>query len=118
MQYVYLIHKENSDRYKIGVTREHPNKDKRLKSLQTGNERRLSIVHIFPTEYPFKVETILHRLWKPKKYISEDFKNLEGEWFALTQQDVDLFILECTKIENHIYFLEENSTFFDSDKHI
>jgi len=118
MSYVYLIHKEDSDRYKIGVTRKSPKETKRIKGLQTGNDKELTMIRAFPTNIPFKIETILHRVWKSKKYIPEDFKEMEGEWFKLSQQDVDQFILECTKIENHIYFLEENSTFFDPDKHI
>ena len=118
MGYVYLIHKENSDRYKIGVTRKSPKESKRLKGLQTGNDEKLSIIHAFPTEIPFKVEAIIHRMWKSKKYIPEDFKDMKGEWFKLSQQDVGRFILECTKIENNIYLLEEKSTYFKPNKHI
>lgn len=118
MGYVYLINKEGSDVYKIGVTRKSIKESSRLKSLQTGNEKKLSVLHAFSTDIPFKIETILHRAWKSKKYISEDFKNLEGEWFKLTDKDVSQFITKCTTIENNIYFLEKNSTFFEADKHI
>jgi len=107
---VYLIHKEDSDIYKIGVTRKSLKETKRVMELQTGNEKKLSIAKGFPTDIPFKIETVMHRLWKPKKYIKEDFKELEGEWFILTMEEVEQFIFECTKIENNIYFLNENST--------
>jgi len=118
MGYIYLIHKEDSDRYKIGVTRKSPKQTKRVKALQTGNDTKLSIVHAFPSEIPFKIETVLHRVWKHKKHIPENFKDLEGEWFILSQQDVDRFMHECTKIQNNIQLLEKKSTFFDPNKHI
>ena len=64
MSFVYLIGENgNEGSYKIGSTR---SKDirKRLKQLQTGNSNSLFIKSFFETDYPFKVEKMLHARYK------------------------------------------------------
>jgi hypothetical protein len=97
MGIVYLINIERTDLYKIGITRVSP--QKRLKSLQTGNPNKLVLVDYFETEIYTKIEAVMHRILKHKKYIPEDFENLMGEWFCLTFEDVRGFKQMCKNIE-------------------
>lgn len=108
MGIVYLINIERTDLYKIGTTKK-PIKD-RIKSLQTGNPINLVLMEYFESQQYKKIEKIIHRLLKPKKYIPDDFEDLKGEWFKLTFQDIFEFKILCKKIEDSIDFLAENST--------
>lgn len=101
MGYVYLICDPLSDRFKIGVTR---NKDsKRLKKLQTGNSTELFIRDMYETQWPFRLETMLH-----KKYES---KRILNEWFALDVSDVVDFQEVCKSLEATIKVMQDNPFF-------
>jgi hypothetical protein len=99
---IYLIHCKNINLYKIGIS---VNPEKRIKQLQTGTPYELSIISIYNSKYPFKVEKILHNTFVSKKTpdnFQYDFELLSGEWFNLTAEDVINFSDSCKKIEDTI----------------
>lgn len=108
MGFVYLINIEKTDLYKIGITRKTV--EERMKSLQTGNPLKLVLVDSYKSDKHQKIETIIHRRLKHKKYISEDFENLKGEWFQLTFQETLEFKKICIQIEESIVYISKNST--------
>ena len=69
MGYVYLIEDSTNDVYKIGVTRS--NSKRRLQKLQTGNSTPLQIKYLFETEYPFRLESMLHNKYQQYKVLNE-----------------------------------------------
>ncbi len=74
----------------VGMAADYPNR--RLKTMQAGNCRKLSMIYLSPMiERVSTAESKLHRLYK-KKHIS-------GEWFKLNQKDID-----------NIKFFGENKT--------
>lgn len=101
MGYVYLICDPATDRFKIGVTRDL--KSNRVKKLQTGNSTELFITDIYETEWPFRLETLLH-----KRFIN---KRVLNEWFALDINDVVGFHKICEQLENNIQTLKDNPFF-------
>jgi hypothetical protein len=103
MGYVYLIEDSDNETYKIGVTRR--NCEKRLRKLQTGNSTKLELKYIFETEYPFRLESILHNIFR-------DYKVL-NEWYALPKNIVDDFLLICQNKMDIIYIMKDkNNPFF------
>ena len=108
MGYVYLINAEKTDLYKIGITKRAP--EKRLKALQTGSPTKLILINAYQSEYYKQIETILHRMSYPKKYIEDDFEHLLGEWFKFEKRDVEEFIQKCKDIESSYKVIKENST--------
>lgn len=102
---VYLICDPDTELYKIGVTR--GSIERRMKKLQTGNGTKLHLVCSFPTEYPFRLEKMLHTKFTPK--------NVLNEWFCLSPEDVFCFEKTCFSFSEAIESLEEN-TFFN--KHL
>lgn len=99
--YVYLICDPANDTYKIGVTRDL--KSNRLIKLQTGNSTELFIIDIYETEYPFRMETMLHNKYQNKKELNE--------WFNLECYDVTHFKQTCSEIETTIKCLLDNPFF-------
>lgn len=89
-KYVYLISDSNTYNYKIGISK---NPEKRIKSLQTGNDNKLKIIHKVLCENYMKVEKALHN-----KY---SFLKINGEWFELTEEDVKIFPEICSKIDEN-----------------
>jgi len=75
--FVYLIHSENG-LHKIGKARRV---SKRLESFETAYPDKLTLIHSFESWGYSDAEEILH-----KRY---DEKNIHGEWFQLTQEDID-----------------------------
>jgi hypothetical protein len=108
MGFVYLINIERTDLYKIGITRKTV--EERMKSLQTGNPLTLTLVEKYESKIYQKIETIIHRMLKHKKYIPEDFDTLKGEWFQLTLFEALEFTKMCNQIEESINYLKEHST--------
>lgn len=100
--FIYLINIENTDLYKIGVSK---NPEKRLKSLQTANGKKLSLINSFETQFNYKLETFLHQYFSLKKKL--------GEWFILEPTDVDNFISYCEKGESIFKLLKKNNTYLD-----
>jgi hypothetical protein len=75
--YLYLILKENTNTYKIGITKKNPNL--RLKSLQTGNESILVLYYFIKSKCYTNLEVALHNEFKLNR------KN--GEWFEFDNID-------------------------------
>ncbi len=99
---IYLIYCKNIHLYKIGIS---INPEKRIKQLQTGTPYELSIISIYDSKYPFKVEKILHNTFLSKKIpdsFQYDFEWLTGEWFNLSINNVLGFCDSCKKIEDMI----------------
>lgn len=94
---VYLVGIPDEERYKIGWTRGKI--DKRISPLQTGNPKKIEVIHLFETEHYMYVET-----WMHKQFAS---KRMEGEWFELSQEDVNSFITRCNKGHNIYKSLKE-----------
>lgn len=102
MAFVYLIcDLDKVNAYKIGVTKNIVNK--RKKALQTGNSSELHICNAFETEYPYKVEAMLHHRFNTN--------NIKNEWFELTDEQALSFIDECKKCEVIINSLKDNPFF-------
>ena len=103
---VYLIGEiGNEGRYKIGSTRAK-DVNKRLKQLQTGNSSELYIKESFETEYPFKIEKMLHNHFKSS--------NLMGEWFELSESDVETFKVVCEEKMRVVESLKNNPFYFSN----
>lgn len=97
--FVYLISDlEQPNIYKIGVTTGQI--EKRMSKLQTGNSSELNICRFFKTDYPFKIENMMHR-----KYFSKKVKN---EWFELSDEEALNFNDDCRRFENIILSLKDN----------
>jgi hypothetical protein len=111
MGFVYLINIEKTSFYKIGITRNKP--EKRLKQLQTGNCEKLVLTDQYQSDVFIKIETILHRNFKHKKFKPDDFENLKGEWFEFDIDFVKNFRYICKKIEKNYLFIKENSSLFN-----
>ena len=104
MGHVYLIGEiDNPYKYKIGSTRAK-DVNHRLKQLQTGNSSELYIKESFETEYPFKLEKMLHNHFKSS--------NLIGEWFELSEADTGDFRGICEEKIRVIESLKDNPFYF------
>lgn len=71
-QCVYIIEEEGTGLYKIGVSRNPP---QRCLSLQRGNPRDLRIVHAINSDEPRATEVAIHD--------ALDEYRVSGEWFEL-----------------------------------
>ena len=101
MGYVYLIEDEYNGVYKIGVTRK--NDKKRLQKLQTGNANPLKLRHIFKTDWPFRLESMLHMKYKEYRVLNE--------WYELPEEVVNKFNEICSTQNDIIYSLKDNPFF-------
>lgn len=105
MYCVYLISSTEANgkkTYKIGRTKRDP--QIRMKELATGNHNQLEIEHVFTSRWGTKIESHLHRKYKNI--------NTSGEWFQLSDRQVDEFIAECQSQHDMFEFLLENNTWF------
>ena len=108
MGYVYLIGEVGDEgRYKIGSTRAK-DVNTRLKQLQTGNSAELYIKESYETDYPFKLEKMLHNHFKSC--------NLIGEWFTLSEADTEAFRSICDEKSKVVQCLINNPFFFKQKK--
>jgi len=101
MTKIYLIHADPENIYKIGVSK---TVKKRLKTLQTANSNKLSIVKTFQTKHNRKVETALHKYFRKNK--------VRGEWFKLSTQQVARFEERCRLYEQNFDILKEHQNPF------
>lgn len=99
MKKIYLLEcdQEEGKIYKIGVTQK--NISERIKELDNGNPKEIRVVSEYITEYPYKVEKFLHRIY--------DSKKVKGEWFKLNQNEVKGFLVMCDNAEKNFNMLEE-----------
>lgn len=94
-RYVYLL-KTPENIYKIGVAK---NVEKRIKQLQTGCADEIILVDKFLSNYPFKIESILHRRYETNK--------INGEWYGLSNENINNFQKDCTIMERNFKCLEK-----------
>lgn len=99
-KYIYLITDDIS--YKIGISKNDPNK--RLKTLQTGSANTLRIVDVFLSNYANVLEKTLHRTF--------ELEHHRGEWFNLCKEQVVMFIDICNKNEKIFDALYEDENFY------
>ena len=106
MKWIYLIKQvdiQNDVSYKIGITKNDPKK--RIKQLQTGNPSDLFLEKQFHSEHANLVESTLHRQFASN--------HIRGEWFYMTQEDVDSFVDECEKKERNFKMLKQENTWWE-----
>ena len=95
--YVYLLC--DGDKFKIGMTRQS-NIMNRVKELQTGNPNEIWVHSYFKTEYPNKIEKMMHA-----RHASSNIKN---EFFEMNISEVLNFKNECQKCEDILKALKNN----------
>ena len=99
MGYVYLLC--DGEKFKIGMTK---NKiEKRVAELQTGNPNEIWVHSYYETQYPLKIEKMMHG-----RHASSNVKN---EWFDLSVEQVVGFRKECNKCEEIIKLMKDNPFF-------
>lgn len=86
---IYLANQDGTTLYKIGVTKKDPKV--RLLELQTGNPFPLVLIESFQTNFNYKLESALHAYYSTN--------NVQSEWFELSYEQVDAFIIQCNKLE-------------------
>jgi hypothetical protein len=107
MGYVYLLLQldfEGNESYKIGITKNDPNK--RVKQLQTGNPNKISLHRKYESKNYLKVERWLHRKYQGKT-------EAKNEWRTLTDEQVFSFLNDCQEADDNIQFLLDNNSFFE-----
>jgi len=106
MGYVYLfleVDITGNEAFKIGITKNDPNK--RIKQLQTGNSRKLTLMNSYESELYLKVEQWLH-----KKYHTKT--EADNEWRSLTNEEVMSFQEDCKKADEIIQYMIANNPFY------
>jgi len=108
MGYVYLILQvsiEGDETYKIGITKNDPNK--RVKQLSTGNSDKIQLLNHYESENYLKVEKWMHRKYGSNKTESKN------EWFSLEPEQVISFIKDCKEADETIIFLLKSNPFYN-----
>ena len=95
--FVYLLC--DGEKFKIGMTKKK-NIDERIKELQTGNPYEIWLRSYYETNYPLKIEKMMHA-----RHASSNVKN---EWFDLSVTEVINFKNECRECEKIIEALKDN----------
>lgn len=99
---VYLLKVSPDGIYKIGVAK---NVNRRVKQLQTGNPEKIEIIRVFPTNYPFKIESYLHR--------KHSYNHVQGECYYMSEQDIKDFDETCSLCERNFEIMENINNEFD-----
>lgn len=94
--FVYLLC--DGEHFKIGMTKK--NIHKRISELQTGNPNEIYIISFHETNYPYRVEQMLH--------IKYSTSNVKNEWFDLSLEQVINFKKNCDECEETLEVLKEN----------
>lgn len=100
MGYVYLIEDLDKESYKIGVTR---NIKHRISRLQNGNSSKLDILEVIESEYPYRLEKMLHLHFRNKKIMNE--------WYNLSKEEARNFRNTCNMLNERIKSLLDNPFF-------
>jgi len=106
MGYVYLFLEVDAigkETYKIGITKNNPNK--RIKQLQTGNPRKISLIKYYQSENYLKVERWLH-----KKYLIKT--EAENEWRNPSDEEIISFNEDCKKADEIITMMLKENPFY------
>ena len=107
MGYVYLLLSvdiNGNEAYKIGITKNDPNK--RLKQLSTGNSDKIQLLNHYQSENFKKVEKMMHIKYSAFK------TEANNEWFSLQTEHVMSFLVDCKEADQTISFLLENNPFY------
>ena len=109
--YVYLIEDVVNGTYKIGRTKHNPNI--RLKQLQTGNANELRLVCFYKTDWPCRMESLLHNRFEQCNVNYDIFnkKYKKSEWYYLNKDQVNTFEDSCKEINNMINVMKDNVYF-------
>lgn len=101
--YVYLVHPEGRNIYKIGASN---NVDLRIKNYTRHKNYQLILdAKVFSTDY-FGLEDKLHIHFQKSR--------LSGEWFCLTDEEVEDFELLATEInKRHIAWKEKVKDYYE-----
>lgn len=90
---IYLIKAKDTEQYKIGFSK-RDNITSRVQALQIGNANALEVLFTFESKHGKKLEKTLHRLYAAKM--------VHSEWFQLTDEDVNSFLLNCAQIDKNL----------------
>jgi len=96
MRSVYLLKEDESNYYKIGISK---SPHQRIKQLQTGSAGHITLYDEYVSEYASKIEKAFHR-----KY---SIYNVNGEWFNLTIEHTKTFIKDCQKFEKNFQSIDK-----------
>ena len=102
--YVYLLCNPSNDTFKIGVTKNEI--EKRIKQLETGNAENIFMASYHHTQYPYRLEKMLHTHFAPY--------NVNREWFKFDNgiSPAKAFNDYCTTFEQSLLpTLLENDCF-------
>ena len=106
MYNVYLMkvyeNEEGNYLYKIGRTKRKV--EERLKEFKTGNPN-IEFVTSFKSIWGTKIESYLHKIYKSK--------NVSGEWFLLTEENVNSFLSDCKKIHDGLEIINNDNTYIN-----
>lgn len=94
---VYIIRFQNTDNYKIGITK---NLKTRISQFSTGNPDNIIIEYFIATKHYKSLEKHFHSIFK--KY------RMKGEWFKFTQQEFE-------EVESNLVILSKSDLFFVYD---
>src|SRR5215469_15512271 len=80
LKHVYCFRVGSDDCYKIGLTRNPP--EKRMRGFQTGSPAKFTLVRAETTAYPHNMEKHIHGILNAKR--AEN-----GEFFYVTRTEID-----------------------------
>lgn len=88
--FVYLIKSADTGLYKIGVAKNVPN---RLQTIKRQSGEHLEVIRIFQAQDKYLYEGRMHRFFEDKRK--------SGEWFDLSQQDLDDYEYYANLYQSH-----------------
>ena len=100
-RFIYLIQNEDDLYIKIGIGVKPKT---RVKTLTTGSTANLKIIYQKEVDFAPKIETCLHRIFASKRR--------KGEWFDLSEDDIEMIDKEIVLCEKNFLFLEEQGNPF------
>lgn len=95
--FVYLLC--DGEKFKIGMTKQKDIQN-RIVELQTGNPNEIFISSYYKTDYPYRIEQMMHLRYNESR--------VKNEWFDLNAKQVINFINECKKCEETLESIKEN----------
>ena len=112
--YIYIIQKARASQYKIGIT---VNPQRRLKTLQTGNEAELYLAFCVRADNASSLEKRLHRCLLPFKckHHSEWF-NLSDECLEFAREYIQKNRLHPGHEPSRLRHQKKNSTYVANSK--
>ena len=101
-RFIYIIKAYDDNLYyKIGITNKI---EKRLKALKTGNNNEIEAIFLFQSDYASKIESKIHLLYKTKR--------VKGEWFLLSNDEVEKVKNKIIESENILNKLKLDGNIF------